>query len=65
MTAMQELISFLDPIHSSIKDKAVELIEKEKDLIRKSMMYTLDEDGHSGEWKIKFIDNYIKKLYNK
>jgi hypothetical protein len=65
MTAMQELISFLDPIHSSIKDKAVELIEKEKDLIRKSMMYTLDEDGHSGEWKIKFINNYLNKLYNK
>jgi hypothetical protein len=65
MTAMQELIDFLDPIHSSIKDKALELIEKEKDLIRKSMMYTLDEDGHSGEWKIKFINNYLNKLYNK
>jgi hypothetical protein len=65
MTAMQELIAYLDPIHSSIKDKAEKLLEKEKNLIRKSMMYTLDEDGHSGEWKIKFIDNYIKKLYNK
>jgi hypothetical protein len=65
MTAMQELIDFLDPIHSSIKDKAIELIEKEKNLIRKSMMYTLDEDGHSEEWKIKFINNYLNKLYNK
>lgn len=64
MTAMQELIAFLDPIHSSIKDKAEKLLEKEKNLIRKSMMYTIDEGRDSMEWKIKFIDNYIKKLYN-
>jgi len=29
-TAMQELIEYLDPIHSSIKDKAIQLLEVEK-----------------------------------
>lgn len=29
-TAMQQLIEYLDPIHSAIKDKAIELIEVEK-----------------------------------
>jgi hypothetical protein len=25
-------------------------------------MYTLDEDGHTGEWKIKFAKDYCKKI---
>ena len=29
-TAMQELIEYLDPIHSAIKDKAIKLLEMEK-----------------------------------
>lgn len=29
-TAMQQLIEYLDPIHSAIKDKAIELMEVEK-----------------------------------
>ena len=32
-TAMQELIEYLDPIHSGIKDKAIQLLEKEKEQI--------------------------------
>lgn len=30
-TAMQQLIEYLDPIHSAIKDKATELLEVEKE----------------------------------
>jgi len=30
-TAMQELIDYLDPIHSAIKDKAIELLKMEKE----------------------------------
>ena len=30
---MQELIEYLDPIHSGIKDKAIQLLEKEKEQI--------------------------------
>ena len=32
-TAMQELIEYLDPIHSGIKDKAIQLLEMEKEQI--------------------------------
>lgn len=30
---MQQLIEYLDPIHSAIKDKAIELLEVEKEQI--------------------------------
>jgi hypothetical protein len=25
-------------------------------------MYALDEDGHTGDWKIKFANDYYNKL---
>ena len=27
-----------------------------------AMMYALDEDGHTGDWKFKFITDYIDKI---
>lgn len=27
-----------------------------------AMMYALDEDGHTGDWKVKFINDYIDRL---
>ncbi len=36
-------------------------MEEEQQLI-KAIMYTLDEDGHTGEWKIKFAKDYCKKI---
>ena len=64
MTAMQELIRGLDPIHYAVKVRAEELIKDEKIQLFEAMMYALDEDGHSGDWKIKFINDYLDKLYN-
>lgn len=40
------------------------LIEKEKKQIIDAMMYALDEDGHTGDWKIKFVETYYNKMYN-
>ena len=40
------------------------LIEKEKKQIIDAMMYALDEDGHTGEWKIRFVETYYNKMYN-
>jgi site-specific DNA-cytosine methylase len=39
------------------------LIEKEKRNIEDAIMYALDEDGHTGEWKIKFAKDYITKRH--
>jgi hypothetical protein len=36
--------------------------EMEEQRLREAIMYTLDEDGHTGEWKIKFANNYINNL---
>jgi hypothetical protein len=36
--------------------------EMEKEQIRKAMNFALDEDGHTGDWKIKFIEKYIDNL---
>lgn len=42
------------------------LIEHAKAMERQqlfdAMMYALDEDGHTGEWKVKFINDYIDNL---
>lgn len=44
-------------------NKALEQAKQmEEAQIKDAIMYSLDEDGHTGEWKIKFADNYIKKL---
>jgi hypothetical protein len=36
--------------------------EIEEQRLREAIMYALDEDGHTGEWKIKFANNYINNL---
>lgn len=37
----------------------------EEQRIKDAIMYALDEDGHTGEWKIKFANNYINSLKQK
>ena len=39
------------------------LIQKEKRNMEEAIMYALDEDGHTGEWKIKFAKNYYTNKY--
>lgn len=34
----------------------------EREQLEKAMMHALDEDGHTGDWKNKFIKDYISKL---
>jgi site-specific DNA-cytosine methylase len=41
------------------------LIEKEKRNIIEAIIYALDEDGHTGDWKIKFAKDYYTKHYEK
>lgn len=39
-------------------------IEMEKFELQKAMMYALDEDGHTGDWKVHFVNSYVNKLYD-
>ena len=62
-TAMTHLIEYLDPIHYSVIDMAKKLLELEKRQMLEAMMHALDEDGHTGEWKIKFVNDYYNKTF--
>lgn len=34
----------------------------EKEQIKKAIMFALDEDGHTGDWKIRFANEYVNNL---
>ena len=36
--------------------------QMEEQRIKDAIMYALDEDGHTGDWKIKFAKDYINNL---
>jgi len=65
-TAMQSLWDYIDAnCHEdsfNIQDLKEVSIQKEKEQIINAIMYTLDEDGHTGDWKIKFANDYYNKL---
>jgi hypothetical protein len=46
-------------LHSSDLEQAKQM---EKEQIIEAIMYALDEDGHTGDWKIKFANDYYKKI---
>ena len=46
-------------LHSSDLEQAKQI---EKEQIIEAIMYALDEDGHTGDWKIKFANDYYKKI---
>jgi hypothetical protein len=60
-TAMQQLIEYLDPIHSAIKDKAIELLEVEKEQIVDAY-----ETGYNNGYDNKVISGYqyLTQIYN-
>jgi hypothetical protein len=38
-------------------------LEKEKQSLLNAISYALDEDGHTGDWKIKFANDYYSKKF--
>lgn len=45
-----------------IENMVANLVQQEKRRIIDAIMYALDEDGHTGEWKIKFAKDYYDKI---
>lgn len=37
-------------------------VEEEK-VLQRAIMYALDEDGHTGDWKVKFAKKYYKERF--
>jgi hypothetical protein len=52
-----------------LKWRLPSLLEEAKKLEREriihSVIYSLDEDGHTGDWKIKFANDYYLKYCQK
>ena len=51
-----------DIFYYSIKEQVEQAKQMEKEQIIEAIMYALDEDGHTGDWKIKFANDYYKKI---
>ena len=75
MTAMQSFLMVVDDVIAdthvmedknkliAFKTQCAKFVIKERQQLYDAMMHSLDEDGHTGEWKFKFINNYLDKLY--
>jgi hypothetical protein len=49
-----------------IYDKIIqEAKEIEKQQMKDAVLYGLDEDGHTGDWKVSVAENYYIKTYTK
>ena len=59
-TPLQELIDWLDPIHDSIKQKAISLLEKEKEII-----ITSYNTGNKDYANFNYIAESGKDYYDK
>lgn len=75
MTAMQEFLSVVDDVIADthimedknklikFKETCAKYVVKERQQLADAIMFALDEDGHTGEWKYKFINNYLDRVY--
>lgn len=66
MTPVERLADYVRSrylTNESFEKMVANLIEQEKKNTEDAIMYALDEDGHTGEWKIKFAKDYITKRY--
>ena len=63
MTIVNRIIQLLEEGKADevLKLKDVYRINEESQMIN-AIMYALDEDGHTGSWKIDFARDYYKKL---
>ena len=59
---LAEKTAELGYVSSDILQQAKEM---EQQQIEKAVIYGLDEDGHTGDWKISVAQNYYNKTYNK
>ena len=69
-TPLQELIETFEKLEkdevqlnaTGARMLAESLLYKEERTIKDAIRHSLDEDGHTGDWKIKFAEDYYDKL---
>lgn len=71
MTSVQSLLNHLEMMNDRVEtinvSSLIDTIKEsylplEEEQLKKAIIYSLDEDGHTGDWKIKFANNYYNKL---
>jgi hypothetical protein len=67
-TALQGYVEWLQEnaerlkIHPEVVENARLGWLEEKNMLLKAIHHALDEDGHTGAWKIEFAENYYNKI---
>ena len=64
-SAMTEMYDELADEFVYAKSVALKLKDKERQQIIDAILYALDEDGHTGEWKLRFANAYYEDRYGK
>ncbi len=63
----ERLIRMIPTISPMYKYDIKEFVEQAKAMeqqqIKDAVIYGLDEDGHTGDWKIKFVNDYYNKTF--
>jgi hypothetical protein len=61
---IQEILEVgdINLLKSSLPSLVENSSEIEKKVLLEAIIYSLDEDGHTGDWKIKFANDYYEKL---
>ena len=73
MTTIQKLIKTFDSLHKNgndyenlintiMRDELERSLADEESMIKSAIMYALEEDGHTGEWKINFAKRYYDMI---
>ena len=73
MTTIQKLIRTFDSLHKNgndyqnlintiMRDELERSLADEESMIKSAIMYALEEDGHTGEWKINFAKRYYDMI---
>jgi len=66
MTPVARLAQYIRERHEtneSFENMVANLQQIEKDNIKRAVLYSLDEDGHTGDWKLAFAEKYYLDNY--
>lgn len=65
-TAVRKLINYITERGFELEyEMEMSFLDLEEEQIEDAVIYGLDEDGHTGDWKISVAENYYIKTYTK
>lgn len=68
MTPLERLAQYIRDrydTNESFDNLVVNLKLQEKENIKQAVLYALDEDGHTGDWKLAFAEKYYLEKHSK